>query len=150
MIPNLFWKVMIPNKLPESMQDIVTQLKKSENKEVCLRKAYNILSKKYRGCRFYTYLKFFDLFITDVNRLWKKNGCLHCTHLNYLLRVLLIKSGFFKEEDIKLKLTLIYYVSIHQYLNIRINNDKFIDVDLWGNANGIKFGYYTHGFYKSK
>tara|TARA_Y100000310_G_scaffold148238_1_gene147486 strand:- start:727 stop:1170 length:444 start_codon:yes stop_codon:yes gene_type:complete len=147
MIPNLFSKLRIPKKLPKGMQKAVEKLRKSKNKEDCLRKAYNILTKKYRGYHFRTYIRFFELFITDANKLWNKSGFLHCTNMNYLMRILLVKSGFFKENDITPKLTLIWYKSIHQYLNIKINRNKSINVDPWGKVYGIKFGDFAHGFH---
>lgn len=146
MIPNLLWKAKIPDNIPKSMQVIVNRLKKSRSKEDCLRKAYSFLSKKYYGCAVYTLP--FDLFITDLYKLWDKDMS-HCTNLNYLLRVLLIKSSFFKEEDISLKLTLIGYVSVHQYLRIRIKRNKFVNVDLWGSSHDTKLGNYAHGFHYS-
>ena len=144
MIPNLFSKANIPVKLPKSMQAVIEQLKKSRNREECLKKAYDILTKKFKGCRWYT--SFFDLFVKNVFRLWKKNGHLHCHNLNYLLRILLVKSGFFKDEEIKLKLTFIRPTSLHQYLNIRINAHKSINADPWGKVYGTKFGDYTKSF----
>lgn len=150
MIPNLFWKSKIPERLPKDMQAVVDRLKKSKGKKDCLRRAYEILSKKYKGCKFYTYRRFFDLFVTDLKKIWEKSGCLHCTHLNYLLRVMLVKSGFFKDEDIQLRLTLVYYVSVHQYLKIKIGKNDYVNVDLWGNTNGVKFGDYAHGFHRSE
>jgi len=141
MIPNLFWKVKIPNSIPKDMQNVVNRLKKSKSKEDCLKKAYDILYKKYQGCHIFT--RFFDLFVTDLHKLWNKNGCAHCTNLNYLLRVLLVKSGFFKDEDIKLKLTLIY-ISPHQYLKIMLSKNKFIHIDPWGAKHKIKLGDYAN------
>ena len=140
MIPNLFFKVKIPQNISQGMIDVIELLKKSRDKEECLKKAYNILTTKIKGCR--SYVDFFDLFITDPNKLWEKKHS-HCTNLNYLLRILLIKSGFFQEQDIKLKLTLIHHISIHQYLVVRINKDKFIDLDPWGESHGIKFGNHS-------
>ena len=63
-----------------------------------------------------------------------------------------------KEKDIVPKYSLTYYTSPHQYLQVRIGkmkeidleNDKFVNVDIWGAANGIKFGDYANGFFKSK
>lgn len=144
MIPNLLRKAKIPDILPRDMQIIVSELRESKNKEGCLKKAYDILIKKYTGCRIYE--RFFDLFITNIGRLWNKNGGLHCTNLNYLLRVLLVNSGFFKDDDIKPKFTAIRYVSLHQYLKMRLDKDKFVNVDPWGASHGIKFGDYAHGF----
>ncbi|MBW2991376.1 hypothetical protein KY348_06780 [Candidatus Woesearchaeota archaeon] len=135
----------IPGKLPKDMQIIVNKLKKSRNKEDCLRKAYDILSKKNRGHRLKTYTCLPELFVCNVNKLWKKKGFMHCTNINYLLRILLVKSGFFKEKDIKSKWTLVWYFSPHQYLKIRLNKNKFVYVDIWAKPYGIKFGEYAHG-----
>lgn len=140
-------KTKIPDKLPESLQNVVEELRKSKNKEECLRRAYDVLSAKYRGYKFRTYLKLHEHFIFDVERLWKKSGFLHCTNFNYLLRILLIQSGFFKSEDIIKKWTLLYYISPHQYLKIKINDQEFVNVDLWGKIYGIKLGDYMRGFH---
>ena len=40
MIPNLFTKKELPQKLPDRMQKIVNELKKVDNKEEVLQKAY--------------------------------------------------------------------------------------------------------------
>ena len=146
MVQNIFAKAKIPDKLPKEMGDLIKELKKSKTKKDCMKKAYLFLSKKYRGYRIYTYLRFFDLFVSDINNIWAKNGFLHCNTLNYLMRILLIKSELFDEEDIKLKWTLVWYISPHQYLNIKIGQNEFINIDLWGNAYGINFGDYAHGF----
>lgn len=75
-----------------------------------------------------------------------KKGFLHCTKLNYLIRILLIKGGLFKEEDIELRWTSTWLIFPHQYLKVKINKNKFINVDLWGKAYGIPFGSYARGF----
>lgn len=146
MIPNFFSKKELPDKLPLELDRIIGSLRKSRSKEACLKSAYDILTKKYYGSRIMTYTRFFDLFSWNDDKLWKKSGFLHCTNINYLMRILLVKSGFFKDDDIKLKLTLLWYISPHQYLNIRINGKKSINVDVWGKRYGIKFGEYAHGF----
>lgn len=143
MIPNLFSKAKIPKSLPKDMQDAVNEIKGSQSKKDCLRKAYDVLSEKYAGCHICT--RFFDLFVTDLDKLWNKDGAAHCTTLDYLLRVLLVKSGFFKDENIELKLILIY-IFPHQYLKIKLSEDKFINVDPWGAKHKIKFGDYASTF----
>lgn len=147
MLSNLFSKAKIPLKLPKDMQLLVSKLKKSKNKEDCLKKAYSFLSKKYTGSRLKTYIRFFALFSSDIGKMWGKSGYLQCNKINYLLRILLVKSGFFKDEDIKLKWTLVWYLSPHQYLNIRLDKNKSVNVDIWGKAYGIRFGDYAHGFH---
>ena len=147
MIRYILPKVKIPDELPRGMEDLIKELKKSKTKKACIKKAYSALLKKYRGYRFYTYIRFFDLFVYDINEIWDKEGFVHCIVLNYLMRTLLIKSGLFDEDDIKLKWTVVWYISPHQYLRIKISQNEFINLDLWGKAYGISFGDYAHGFH---
>ena len=98
MIPNLFSKLPVPDKIPGDMSLLVNYLKKSKNKEDCLKKTFAIMTSKYHGNKLYVYFLMHRLFETDVNRLWKRNGFLPCTSFCYLTRILLIKSGFFCEE----------------------------------------------------
>ena len=147
MIPNLFSKAEIPNKLPPAMQAVIDDLSKAANKEDCLHRAYDILTNKYRGRRFLTFFNFPKLFDKNLDKIWGRDGYIYCTTLNYLLRVLLIKSEWFKEEDIKLKHSTFWYISIHQYLEIKIDNTKSVNVDPWGKFYGIGLGDYTHGFH---
>ena len=144
---NFFTKAKIPDKLPKEMEDLIKELKESKTKEDCIKKAYSFILKKYRGYRVITYIRFFDSFISNINKIWAKSGFLHCNVLNYLMRRLLVKSELFNDDDIKLKWTLLWCISPHQYLNININKNEFINIDLWGNAYGIKFGDYAQGFY---
>ena len=147
MIPNLCYKIKIPDKIPNEMQQVVDELKKSKSKEECLRRAYEVLTKKYRGYRFRTYLKIWLVFVTDLEKLWQRTDFLHCHTMNYLLRALLIKSGWFSEDDIKLKYSLVRYISLHQYLEIKVALDKFINVDIWNANYGKGLGDYAHGFH---
>jgi hypothetical protein len=104
------------------------------------------LISKYRGYRGKTWIKIFDIFENDINVLWSKNGFLHCTSINYVMRILLVKSGFFTEDDLRLKWTHVGYISPHQYLQVKVD-EKLINVDIWAYAYGIKFGDYAHGFH---
>ena len=93
---NLFSKAKIPSKLPSEMQEFANSLKKSRSKEVVLREVYNFISNRYRGYRGLTYLRFFELFDLNLNRIWSKPGFLHCPKINLLIRILLIKPGFYQ------------------------------------------------------
>jgi hypothetical protein len=147
MIQNLFSKAKIPSKLPKGMESLILKLKKSKNKKDCLNKAYDFLSDKYKGDRIKTYSRFFDLFVSDIDNVWAKSGFLHCNKINYLMRILLVKSGFFKDEDIELRFSNIGYISPHQYLRVKIEGEEFVSVDLWSRSYGIKLGDYACGFH---
>lgn len=143
---DLFKKTSIPEQLPDKMLNVIAELKKSSNKEDCLKFAYEILNKKYRGYRVKTYIKIFDIFSKDITKIWQKNGFLHCTNINYVTRTLLVKSGHFNDNEIKIKWTFVWYISPHQYLQVKINNSR-INIDIWGKVFGIKFGDYARGFH---
>jgi len=142
----LFPKNKIPDKIPPAMQLVVEELKKSKSKEECLKKAFAVITSKYGGHKLKTYILIWRIFTADLEKIWRWNGFLHCIHFIYLMRVLLIKSGHFKDKDIKRKWTLVCYFSPHSYLDINLGN-RTIHADPWGRAYGIKLGDYTHGFH---
>jgi len=86
------------------------------------------------------------LFIMDADKLWGMNGPLHCTNFCYLLRTLLVKSEIFKEEEVKQKLSWVYYYWPHQYLKIKLGGEV-VNIDAWGKKRGIRFGDYAKGFH---
>ena len=137
----------IPEKLPADMASVADDLSRSADKMLCLKEAYLVLSRKYRGYRYKTYFHIFDFFKNDVDVNWRKSGFLHCTNLNNLLIALLVKSGHFKEWDIERRWTLIWYISPHEYLRVKIGDSEYVNVDLWGKAYGIDFGDYAHGLH---
>lgn len=147
MIPNLFRKEPIPMVIPKDMEEIIKKLSKSKNKEQFLKSSFEYITKKYKLRRsdVITYLP--GLFRKDVSYLWDKKGFLYCTPLNYLLRVMLVKSGLFSDTEIELKISNTWYITLHQYLRIKINKEKYINVDPWNYTFGIKFGDFGYGFY---
>jgi len=147
MIPNFFSKKPIPDKLPLEMEKIVEELKRFESKEECLKQAYGIMAGRYRGYRMRTYIRIHEAFCTDLEKLWRKTGFLHCHVMNYLLRVLLVKSGWFQDDEIELKYSLVWYISPHQYLRVKVGDNKFINVDVWNAFYGKKFGDFARGFH---
>ncbi len=137
----------MPEEISLEIKAIIETLKKSQSREGCLKQAYDILNKKYRGERIKTLLLFWRLFLKNIEKLWRQNGFLHCTKINNLLEFLLTQSGWFNQNDIQRKWTLIWYISPHQYLKIKITENKFINIDIWAKPFGIPFGDYAHGFH---
>jgi hypothetical protein len=119
---NFFSKTKIPEKLPEEMQKIINEMKQLSSQEQCLRKVYDIMANRYRGYRFKTYTRLSQIFRFDIQKLWGKIGFIHCHNANYLMRILLVKSGFFNNNDIENKWTLVWYISPHQYLRVKLDN----------------------------
>ena len=144
---NFLSKTKIPKNLPEEMQKTINEIKLSPNQEQCLRKTYEVMINKYRGYRFKTYIRLFQIFTFDVQKLWGRTGFIHCHNANYLMRILLVKSGFFNNNDINNRWALIWYISPHQYLRIKLDNGQYANIDIWGATYEIKFGDYAHGFH---
>ncbi len=105
------------------------------------------MTEKFRGYRFRTYTKIHLAFETNLGKLWQRTGFTHCHTMNYLLRVLLIKSGWFDDDDIKLKYSLVWYISPHQYLRVMVGENKYLNVDVWNHHYGKRFGDYARGFH---
>ena len=139
-------RTRIPDVLPGGMVNVVKMLRASVDQEHCLKVAYEVLTKRYRGYRWRTYARFSQIFVFDVRALWSNPGFIHCHNVNYLTRVLLVKSGFFDEQDIEARWTLVWYISPHQYLSIRMHDGRYVDIDIWGAAQNIPYGSYAHGF----
>ncbi|NQV09054.1 hypothetical protein HQ529_04340 [Candidatus Woesearchaeota archaeon] len=132
-------------RIPEELEQEIEELKRLRNKKECLRKAYDVLTSKFYGERIKTYTRAYELFILDIHKLWHRKGFMHCTHLNEMMRFLLVGSGFFKDKDIKKKWTILGYFSPHEYLKIKL--DDWMNVDIWAQHYGIRFGDYAHGIH---
>jgi len=130
----------IPEKIPKDMKIAIKRInKKNLNNLQFLKKAFELVNKRYssipRG--FITYpLRIFD---KNLGSIWRKTGFQPCDNQSYVLKVMLIKSKRFKENDIKIIFNTYFIFWPHQYLKIKAGN-KWYDVDLWGIDRKIKFG----------
>ncbi len=139
-----FQQNKIPQELPQDLKGAINDLR-GLNKENVLKKVYTILAEKYKGNRIKTYTRCYQLFNFNLEKLWNQKGFMYCTAINYIFKIILLNSGF-KAKDIRLKWTQIWYMTPHQYLQIRIN-EEWINIDVWSVFLGTKFGDYSHGLY---
>jgi hypothetical protein len=145
MIPHLFSKEPIREITNKDLLQSINLVKHSRSKEEALKRAFKIITSKFKGYRFRTYILFWKAWEKDPNKLWSRSGFMHCTHQNFLLRVLLVKSSWFSEQDIQLGYSLVWYISPHQYLKIKLGKD-IICADPWNHRFGVPLGYYAVGF----
>jgi hypothetical protein len=124
---------------------IAKDIQRVRTQEMALRSAYDLVSSRFEASRWKTFGQFWKFFRTDLEKLWKKKGFIHCTHMNRILKRLLVESGQFKESDITFKWTVLSFVSPHQYVEVKMKSGKKIAVDVWGKAYGIPFGEYARG-----
>ena len=146
MFLNIFDKFPIPEKIPISLQSEIDKCSQTKKKDITLKNCFFYVVSMQKGGRINIVLQLKRLFITDFEQIYKHNGFLYCTHMNYLLRIMLINSRLFNDKDIELKLTNTWYLMPHQYLRIRLSKSNYIDVDPWAYQFGIDFGNYGHGF----
>jgi len=146
MIPNLFSKEPIPEKIPKDMEKKIKEFVKGKNKEEFLKESFFYLASRYSGSRINFVLKFGRLFEKNIFAIWSYRTYVHCTTMNYIFRIMLVKSGLFKDDDITLKLTNSWYVMVHQYLDIQFSENKHVTLDPWNYPFGIDYGKYGHGF----
>ncbi len=145
MIPHLLTKEPIPDITNTDLLRAISAVQREPTVEAAMQKALDILSVKFKSHHFRTYIYFWKAFENDPNKLWQRSGFLHCTHYNYLFRVLMVKSGKLRDEQISLGYSLVWFISPHQFLKIRFKN-KVIAVDPWHYHFGATIGKYAFGF----
>ena len=134
----------LPKDIPEDIINAVEKIKsKAESKRKFLELAYKYLGDKYYTGRLMTILKFPYLF-KDLNTVWGMRGFMPCTRSNFLMRIFLIKSGFFQEDEIRRRHIFCNFL-IHQYLRVKINNE-WINVDVGEKQRGAPIGKYLKYF----
>lgn len=127
------------------MLQAINKVKQAKNQQQALDIAYELVGQRFQSYRFRTYWQLIHIFLNDPNELWQRTSFLHCHHQNFLLRILLIRSNWFTEDEIALGFGLVFYVSPHQYLKVKVDN-RWIAVDPWNYTYGAKLGEYANGF----
>lgn len=120
----LHWKV--PDEIPAEMEKVCSDLRECKNQSETVRKAYEIVTSRFAVSRLHTYLRLGALMDKNLHSVWHRTEYLHCTHLNHLMKVLLVHSGWFHSRDIRIRWTLVWGISPHQYLRIRLNDGSHI------------------------
>jgi len=84
------------------------------------------------------------LYIHSPEKLWNMKGkFIACHQACLLLRIFLVRSKIFSDDDIRVKYSVVN-LNTHQYLQVNAEG-SWIDVDVWGKKYGIPFGQYGHG-----
>ena len=123
-----FHKHYPPEKIPDEMREVIKKLElESPDQMAYLKASFNFMRSRWHSERLRTIIRFPLIFRTDIGKIWKSPGYAHCTTINFILFSLLVKSKFFKEDDVKFKETFFNMV-LHQYLQVRVG-DKWIDSD---------------------
>ena len=144
-IPHLgFRPDPIPEEIPSSLKVKINELRtRAKTKQEFLELAFDYIGNKYHSERFNTFLKFNYLF-KDLDDIFSRQGFIPCTQSNFLMRIFLIKSGFFKNNEIRRRHVFVNFV-LHQYLQVKIDN-KWIDVDVGEKCRNLPIGKHLKYF----
>lgn len=132
------------NKLNREWKKIINKLNKIKDKEKFTKAAFMLLAKRYPTKRFRLPIYLYRIFWHNPNEIIKFSGYVPCNVHAFMLKTLLLASKRFKEEDIKEKYTITDFL-IHKYLRVNVN-EKYINLDSWGNGSGVPYGSYAKGF----
>ena len=118
-VPHLgFVKSRLPSSVDSIIQKEIDSLKGSQ--EDVLRQAYAVVTKKLHGASGKTFEHMSRLFRKDDSKIWREGGYCNCHTMNYFLRLFLVKSGKFQDDDIKLH-HVMYRYNIHQNMWVKLN-----------------------------
>lgn len=144
-IPHLITKEKVSPITDPHLLNTIQELKQADSLETAMEAALQILSSRYQSKRLHTYLFFYKWYEKDVNKLWQRTGFMHCTHQNFLFRVLMIESGWLNDEQIQFGFSLIWFVSPHQFLRVSLPTGE-VAIDPWNYRSGVPLGKYAAGF----
>ncbi len=145
-VPHFLKKEPIPEITDKSLQKEIELVKAARTKNEAIEQAMDSVTKKFKSGRFLTYALFWKTWETNPNKLWRRDGFMHCTQENFLVRVILVKSGWVKDEEISYGYGMVWYISPHQYLKIDLDGNKKTALDPWNYYYGAKIGTYASGF----
>lgn len=132
-------KQSLPTRIPQSFQDAIDQIERDANTPYeFIKGCSHYLLSGASGGRVITLLRLDLAFETDTKKLLARRGFMHCHHLNHLLRIMLAKSKFFSDEDIRLRRTFLNF-NLHQYVQVCVAG-QWYDVDLAADHMGVPLG----------
>lgn len=136
-----FSKEPLPRFIPKEMEKDIARIKgQSKDKEDFAKKSLAFVSGRCKIGAFKCYTEMNKLFWKDIWKIYKEKGYLPCTAQNHLLRTMLVKSKYFKDDDIMLRHTNFDF-NIHQYMVLNVDG-KEVSLDPWFYP---ELGYGKHG-----
>jgi hypothetical protein len=139
-----FKEESVPDTIPRSMAKEIDNLKnQARTSEQFLKLAYDFVGLKYRSERLNTILKFHCLFKT-LDQAWAMTGYVPCTISSYILKIFLVRSGFFKENEVGRKYSFVNFI-LHQYLRVKVDG-QWLDVDVGERQRNLPLGQHLKYF----
>ncbi|PIN77362.1 hypothetical protein COV15_02235 [Candidatus Woesearchaeota archaeon CG10_big_fil_rev_8_21_14_0_10_34_12] len=143
LVPNYFIRYT-PEINDAEVQKVLNRLKKIKDQEKFVRAVFDFVIESTYYKNFWIVLYIHRVFLKDIKKIVETEGYLPCNVQNLLLETLLIKSGRFKQEEIKHRYDHINLSVLHQYLVVYVNG-KRIELDPWGYRAKKPYGAHAHG-----
>lgn len=140
-VPHMgFWKESVPRRINSSLDAKIRELKrKNKSSESFLKAVYDLLRKKYHGSHALTFLRPDIVFSRSLDKMWSRSGYLSCNQINWILYIMLVRSGVFSECDVRFRYAVTPRLMIHQYAEVRLRG-KWTPVDVWASRYNRSFG----------
>lgn len=127
-----FERYNLPTDLPVEIRNTISTLEnRSTDKQSYLQAVYDVVLDKnlhqWKHTRFKAATRLPRAFVKDLNEIWETQDFVFCMAINFVVFVLLAKSKFFKEDDVRVRHVFANFI-IHQYLQVKVG-EKWVDVD---------------------
>ncbi|MBN2457791.1 hypothetical protein JXB31_01525 [Candidatus Woesearchaeota archaeon] len=143
-----FSKEPMPKTIPAQIKKKIDEIKRrTKSKSEFTKESFYFLSKRYKSLWFHTLIRMDIVFLRDLEKIWVQKDFLPCNSHNYLLRIFLVKSGYYDDNQIEIRHGFLNF-GIHQYLRV-YDGKKSFDLDLWGNTIGVPMGRHASMFKSS-
>ena len=123
----------VPNEVREAIADLES---KTADQQAYLQAVYDLVLEKtlhqWQHTRFKAGTRIYRIMVRDLKEIWSTPGFIYCGPINFAVFVLLVKSRYFTEQDIRVRHVFLNFVP-HQYLQVKVG-DKWTDVDLAGSG----------------
>ncbi len=131
-----FKKKPLPDIIPVDFSALIQRLNvESKDNSDFLKKCYEFVTSRYIGSRTKTVTRFWIAFEEPINH---RPGFMPCTGQNYLLRLVLVKSGRFSDAEVAVKVTPLNFF-LHQYLKVKVV-DSWVNMNPWSSFLGVPRG----------
>jgi hypothetical protein len=134
----------LPARIPAHLKQAIAQIEKnSKHPHNHIKGCADYILSQNHSHRAGTLIHLPAAFEADANTLIKREGYMHGHHLTYLMRLMLAKSPFFTEADLRVRYTTLNGL-IHPYLQARVAG-QWYDIDLVGVSRGLSLGKVAWG-----
>jgi hypothetical protein len=113
-------KINITKKIKKIAENL-----KGKNKEETLKRIFDYVQKMYSSERYKLFLLPYKHFYYNVDKFVDKKQFFGCNVQSLVLRTLLLATNQFSEKDLKRKIVMTSFGTIHQYYLVNVKNKVF-------------------------